>query len=226
MIQVVLIHGNAQVRPKLAAAVPGARVAVVYLPGSTPAYNEVTGLAHQYPTLRGMLAKYAPSWHPGEPLVVLGFSAGAWALRYYLRSPQARRDINAAVFLDGLYGAPGGVCDLSPYQGVITYAKEAHASPQTKRLVMTYSLAHPDPGVCSKAIAKAAGYGAGVYVVGVNNGDHHAQQMVVGPDVLKDFVTPWLPKDGILSKPWKVAALGAAIAGAVWWITRRGVSSL
>lgn len=219
--QIVLIHGGASTAPKLAAALPGADVAIVYREGSSSGYDEKTGLAKDYPKLTTLLADVAPSWKPGVPLVILAFSAGGWALRYYLRDPAARSLITSAVFLDSLYGAPGGVCDLAPYQGIIAYGKEPG-----KLLVMTYSQGHPAPGICSQAIAKAVGSNA--VVKGYANADHSAQQGVVGPEVVKQYVAPFLKgvpssttlatSSGSAPETWKLVVgglLAAAVVGAV-----------
>lgn len=201
---------------------PGAEVVVIYEPGLSSAYNEVSGLAAKFPALEDLLAHYAPGWSPGEPLVLLGFSAGAWALRYYLRDPSARDDITAAIFLDGLYGHTGTSCNLGPYEGVIAYGKEANADPANKRLVMTYSASHPGPGICSKAIAATVGAGPGVFVVGSSNPDHGAQQGIVGPQVVKELIAPWI---GSGSSALASMGLGLALAGfgiaASIWISRR-----
>ncbi len=220
---VVLIHGGTSTVPKLQAALPGANVAVVYREGLSSGYSEVSGLAKEYPTLRGLLAKYAPSWQPGTPLVVLGYSAGGWALRYYLRDATSRGDVSAAIFLDSLYGAPGDKCDLSPYGGVVEFAKLANAEPDRHRLIMTYSQAHPAPGICSQTIAKAYG-GPGVFVRPAGNADHTAQQGVAGPAVVKELVAPWIGgagsgsgSPGSTSLWWGVAAVAVGLAGVVWW---------
>ena len=199
---------------------PGSHAVAVYREGLSSGYSEVSGLAKEYPTLRKMLAEHAPGWAPGTPLVVLGYSAGGWALRYYLRDQQARGDVTAAIFLDSLYGAPGGVCDLGPYQGVVAYGKEANASGK-KRLIMTYSQAHPAPGVCSQAVQKAVGAGPNVIVQGYANADHGAQQGVAGPAAVKDYVTPWLgaraPGVGAKSGTWWPWVAAAGIAGLAFW---------
>lgn len=225
MTQIVLIHGGESTVKKLQAIMPGAQVSRVLIPGKLSAgYDENTGIAKDYPTLRSFLAKYAPQWTPGEPLVLLGYSAGAWALRYYLRDAGARADISAAIFLDGLYGAPsGGSCNLGPYQGVIAYGKAANADPSAKRLIMTYSLSWPGPAECSKAIAQASGAGGGVFVRGYQNADHGAQQGVVGPAVVQELVAPWIRSGGGTgggSSSWWPVALGAALVGVGWWILK------
>lgn len=217
---VVLIHGGKTTVERLRAALPGAEVVVVYREGLSASYNEVSGIAKDYPTLGALMAAYAPGWSPGDPLVVLAFSAGAWALRYYLRDAAARNAISAAIFLDGLYGAPGGVCNLAPYDGVLAYAAEAQSAPGSKRLVMTYSLADPAPGICSNAIAGKVGGGSGpgVFVIGTKNADHGAQQHTVGPAVVRDLIAPWIGSgSGTLLRVALVAAVGAA----AWFITMR-----
>lgn len=224
MTQIVLIHGGTSTIPKLEAALPGARVAIVYRKGLSASYDEVSGIAKDYPTLSSLMAEYAPEWSEGEPLVMLGFSAGAWALRYYLRDPDARAAITAAIFLDGLYGAPGGACDLSPYQGVIDFGKEANATGQ-KRLVMTYSQAHPAPGICSKAIEAACGGGDGVYVRGYANADHGGQQGIAGPEVVQELIAPWIGSAGgsgaSFGKLVAYAMLGGVVVYGIRWLWRK-----
>jgi hypothetical protein len=220
MTTVVLIHGGQSTAEKLKQALPGSEVVVIYRQGLSEVYNETTGLASEYPTLRSLMAQYAPGWSPGEPLVMLGFSAGAWALRYYLRDGQARSDITAAIFLDGLYGASGGNCNLAPYDGVLSFAEDAQLHPSKKRLVMTYSKAHPAPELCSKAIAAAVGGGSGpgVFVIGANNADHGAQQGVMGPMVVRDLIAPWLRSSpSTLLRVALVVGAGAA----AWFLTMR-----
>lgn len=229
---IVLIHGGTSTVPKLQAALPGSNVVVVYREGLSSGYSEVSGLAKEFPTLRALLAKYAPSWQPGTPLVVLGYSAGGWALRYYLRDTSARSDINAAIFLDSLYGAPDGKCDLSPYGGVVAFAKLANAEPARHRLVMTYSQAHPAPGICSETIAKANA-GPGVFVRPAGNADHTAQQGVAGPAVVKELVAPWVGgastsggSGSSLSLFWLAAAVAVGGAVGVALLRPRAISGL
>ncbi len=217
MIQVVLIHGGTSTVEKLRAALPGAEVALVYRDGLSAVYDERTGIARDYPTLDSLLEEHAPDWSPGDPLVVLAFSAGAWALRYYLRDPDAREEITAAIFLDGLYGAPGGRCNLEPYAGVVAYGEEANAHPREKRLIMTYSPSHPGPGICSEAIAAAAGgEQGGVFVRGYQT-DHGSQQGVIGPRMVEELVAPWIEDRPRLRLGMLWVAVGAAVAAAVGW---------
>lgn len=210
----LLIHGGESTGEKLRAALPeGWEVLVVYREGLSGAYDERTGLAREHPTLASLLAAEGSRWRPGEPLVVLGFSAGAWALRYYLRDARARQDVDAAVFLDGLYGAPGGVCNLGPYDGVLAFARLANAEPGRHRLVTTYSQATPAPGICSRAIEQAEP-GPGVFSIGYAGGDHSAQQWRVGPEVVAELVTPWVRRSGGVS--WATFFGVAGVAAGLW----------
>lgn len=190
---VVLIHGGTSTGAKLQQILPSAKVTVIYEPGLSTAYDEVNGLAKKYPTITALMDHYSPGWVPlNDPLVVLAYSAGGWALRYYLRSAAAREIVTAAVFLDSLY-ASGGAC--APFDGVLAYAKLAQANPNDHRLVMTYSQAHPGPGICSEYIANQAGGGSGpgVFVEATPNTDHGGQQGIVGPQVVEKYIAGWLP---------------------------------
>lgn len=191
MTAVVLIHGGESTATKLRAALPGSSVSVAYRPGLSASYDENTGIAHDYPTLERFLAEYAPSWKKGEPLVLLGFSAGGWALRYYLRDARARELVTAAVFLDSTYCGEG--CDPGPsFGGVVEFGRAANAAPDRHRLVMTYSAAHPGPGRGAVAIERAAGAGAGIFVRGYEDADHSAQQGIVGPAIVAELIRPWI----------------------------------
>lgn len=191
----VLIHGGESTGEKLRAALPGFDVIVVYRPGLSSAYDEASGIARDYPYLDELLDAEGADWRPGDPLVVYGFSAGAWALRHYLRDPETRSHVSAAVFLDGLYGAPGGVCNLAPYEGVVEFGRLANDEPSRHRLIMTSSLSHPAPRICSHAIERAAP-GPGVFVVDTPNADHGGQQGVVGPAVTRELIAPWVTSSG------------------------------
>lgn len=220
MTTVVLIHGGTSTVKKLEAAMPGAQVALVYEPGLSTAYDERTGIASKFPTLRELLAHYAPWWSPGDPLVILGYSAGGWALRHYLRDPAARRDVSAAVFLDSTYGNSGETCAIDRWLGVVEYAKEANLDPGAHRLVMTYSQAHPGPRVCATAIERAAGAGSGVFVRGYNNADHGAQQGVVGPAIVSELVAPWIGQSSSRLGVSALAGLGLlAVGGVLVWLS-------
>lgn len=220
----LLIHGGESTLPKLQAALPeGFEVLKVYRPQLSAGYDEVTGFARDYPSVADLLAFAGSRWEPGEPLVVLAFSAGAWTLRHYLRSGTDREEITAAIFLDGLYGAPGGVCGLGPYDGVLAFGDLATAEPMQHRLIMTSSQATPAPAICSAAIAKAVGPSDGVFVVPYAGGDHGAQQSVAGPAAVRDLVTPWLeagagPRAGPNALGWAMVATGATL---LWLALRR-----
>lgn len=211
--RVLLIHGGKSTVPKLEAAWPGARASVIYREGLSSGYNEVTGLAKQFPKFGGLLAAFVPELAPADPLIVLGYSAGGWALRHYLREEWARERLAAAVFLDASYGKA-----LDPYAGTLAFAKRCNAGPQ--RLVFTWSRAHPEPGQNAQAIARAAGDGPGVWLRPYPNTDHGAQQGVAGPDAVRELAehfrrAPSSPPgpgggtDGL--------GIAAMLGGLLWW---------
>lgn len=222
--EVILIHGNASsMQFPLQEAFPEARISIVYREGSNAGYDELTGLAKQYPTLDALCSSLGVG---SAPLVVMAYSAGGWALRYYLRAAAARARVRAAAFLDSLYGAPNGACDLAPYGGVVEYAKLAHANPTERRLYLTYSSEHPAPGICSKAVQQIAGGGPGIVVQGFP-GTHAEQQTIVAPKVEADIRTwllsqpamppgPTAPSSSSKSSygwlPWAAAAIVAGVA--------------
>lgn len=212
MTRIVLIHGGKSTVPKLEAAWPGARASVVYREGLSSGYNEVTGLAKQFPTFAGFLGAFAPELEPAEPLVLLGYSAGGWALRYYLREPFARERLAAAVFLDASYGKV-----LDPYAGAVEFAKRCNAGSQ--RLVFTWSKAHPEPGQNAQAIARAAGDGTGVWLRPYPNADHGAQQGIAGPAAVRELAEHFRRAPSAPSSSGGAESLGLAalLGGLLWW---------
>lgn len=199
-MDILLVHGNELARQKYESALPGSTVELVRLEGGPAAYEQ---LARDRPRLSG-------------PVVVVAFSAGVWALRSWLRDPANREQVSSAIVLDGLYGAPGGVCDLSPYAGVVAYGREANAQPARKKLILTYSLANPDPAVCSAAVAAAAGSGSGVVLRGTTSTDHGAQLTEVGPAVVREISQVSRQR----SSPLLVVGFVAIGAIALWRILR------
>lgn len=213
---VVLINGGKSTIAKLAAIFPDAHLGLAYREGLSASYDERTGIAHDFPNLEAFMAEYQPDWRPGDPLVLLGFSAGGWTLRYYLRDPAARELISAAIFLDSLYGSADGSSLHSSYDGVLEFAKMAQADPERHRLVMTYhGTPGPGanaPGIYSHIIADAVGggEGPGVFVRGYPSGEHGSQQGIVGPAVSDELIRPWLENVPGAARSWgKLFALGA-----------------
>lgn len=199
-MNILLVHGNELARQKFESALPGSTIELIHLDGGPAAYEQ---LARDRPRLSG-------------PVVLVAFSAGTWALRSWLRDPANREQVSAAIILDGLYGAPGGVCDLRPYVGIVAYGREANAQPGRKKLILTYSRANPDPAVCSAAVAAAAGSGSGVSVRGSTSTDHGAQLTEVGPAVVREISQ--VPRQR--ASPLLVVGFVAVGAIALWRILR------
>lgn len=224
--EIVFIHGNAaSITFPLQEAFPEARISVIYRPGSNSGYDEVNGLAKEFPTLDALCDSLGVG---PAPLIVMAFSAGGWALRYYLRSPAARARIRAAAFLDSLYGAPNGKCELGPYLGAVDFGKMANAQPTQHRLYLTYSSANPEPGICAAAVDKSAGAGSGIIVKGYP-GSHNDQQTVVGPAIAAD-VRPWLlsqpPAPPIGPSPAKPSETRSGVGWVPWAIGAAVVTAL
>lgn len=163
MTDILLVHGNELAREKFIKAT-GANVTLIHLEGSSSAYDEY---AQQNPRING-------------PIILVAFSAGVWALRRWLRDPSNREQVTAVVILDGLYGAPGSICNLQPYDGIIAYGRSR------KKMILSYSSAHPDTAICSMAVAEASG--SSVDIIGSSSTDHNAQLTEVGPRLVGELV--------------------------------------
>jgi len=217
MTTAVVFHGNAEAEARFREALPqGSVIVTIRLEGGPNAY---VSLASRFPTLESFMDAHAPSWTRGEPLVLLSFSAGTWALRHYLRDPAARSVVTAVVVVDGLYG--GAPCDLAAFDGVLAFAEEANLAPNQKRLVITYSFATPAPAACTVAIEEIAG-GPGLIVASDHETTHEAQLTEVAPRAVAQFVTPWI---GSSSRPkrtrtGKLIVVGGVIAAIGYGVLR------
>ncbi len=205
MATVLVLHGRDDVRAAYEDAWPGAAVGVVHLEGSTPAY---AALAEETPSILDLVDDVVGNW--SHPLVVVAFSAGAWALRSYLEHEENRKAIDAAIFLDGTYGADNGACDLSPYAGVIEFGRD-------KILVMTSSTSNPEPFVCSKAIEKEADSDR---VIVLHEASTHDYQLTdVGPEVVRGLAAGF---KGLRRFKLIVGALAITLSGWLSWRYFRG----
>lgn len=127
----LFLHANPVVGPKYSEAL-GVSPIFVNRNGLSAVYAETTGLARDYPTLRSLLKRYAPDADPDAPVILLAFSAGCWAARYYLRDPDARQQIAACMLIDGLHGL-----SEAALSGPEDYARDAMGG--RKVLVVTHS---------------------------------------------------------------------------------------
>jgi hypothetical protein len=185
VITAVTFLGNDASEARFAQAFPpGTALATIRLKGGTDVYDD---LAQQPFTT--FMSQHAPWWAPGDPLVLLSFSAGTWALRRYLLDPTTRELTDAVVVMDGLYG--GVPCNLEPFEGIVEYARLANSRPSSKRLIVTYSNATPAPGECARTLQETVG-GPGVFVADRHATSHGQQLTEVGPDAVAEWITPWI----------------------------------
>ncbi len=141
----LLIHAAPQAQPRYEQAL-GIPVSRVYIGEGSSKYDR-NGLAGRM-TLDAAVARYAPEAAPDAPVVLIGFSAGCWALRKWLRDPAARERCVAAVFVDGLHaGGSDNRANLSArHEGVIEYGRAAMNGERV--LVISHSQIVP-PGYAS-----------------------------------------------------------------------------
>jgi len=213
MTVAVLINVGASLKARYEAALPGAEVIVVSRGAGSSSYDEKSGLAAQYPRLQAFLAASAPSWQPGDPVVLVAFSAGGWAVRAWLRDGASRELASAVVILDGLHAGfdSAGGCNKETIDGVLQYAWMCNQAPSSHLLVVTHTQIVPPGYASTTQCAALMPAGPGVKVLGYPGSDadaHNQQQREVGPAVLAEIVAPWLQRS-----PGKAAAIAAMIVG-------------
>jgi len=215
----VLLHGRETDVPLYEAALRGKARNFVWGEGA-PAYSEVAGLAHDYPTLRGFLAAQVPEWHPWTRLVLVAFSSGGWAARAWLRNEADRKLVDAVLLLDCLYpDVSGGGCAASIVEGPVAYARLVSGSPGTRTLVVTSS-GYTEP--CVGLLARSAPASPAVHIF-APGGTHRSHMEVAGPSAVAEWVRPKL---GVLPLGTRLpvaagAAAGASGALAALWLTGR-----
>jgi hypothetical protein len=220
----VALHVGKSLAPSYSAALGGVPVRTFSLGAASAAYDETTGLASRYPDLAGFLAREVPEYEPGDVLVLVAFSAGCWAPRYWMKNASDRALVGALVLLDGLHSgfSSSGGCKLEAIDGIVAFANLAGASYLDHLLVLTHTAIVP-PGYASTTLCAAlldevanAGPGRGMEILGFPGNDaaaHNAQQREVGPAVLAEYVAPWLGGAGGASTLRKLALVGL-VAGA------------
>ena len=195
----------------------------VIKPGLSAKYDTRTGLAGRY-TFEQFVAKYAPKWREGDPLVVVAFSAACWALRHWIGQEFALEHLTAGIMLDGLHTSRKEVL-----AGVLKYARKCiDGDGLTQRLVVTNSDIDPityastsetaelllDELGCTPRIAPDEGVMPGVRVVdyGVSKwgnvaADHVAHVSQLLPLVLHDEIAPLLFRALNVTRPDDVPAI-------------------
>lgn len=240
----ILIHGGTSVRAAYESALAGSGLTfhVVFKGGYSSSYQALAEAS----SLEEFVHEVAPEWTEGEPLVLIAFSAGGWAVRHWLHDARARELATAVVILDGMHSSgDDDHCDPDKLDGIFAYADLARGSPEEHLLVVTTTDIVP-PGYASTSACAAellshvdAPAGAkrdegevpGVVVIdegGTTAADHGKQQTSIGPEVLETIVVPWLGGDfhpGKSSGSWMFVALIGATAFGWWLMSKRGINS-
>lgn len=208
----LLIHAAPVATLRYSAAL-GCPVVNVTAGAYSGSYDEHTGLAARFPTVAAALAHFAPSGANSDPLALVAFSAGCWALRGWLRDAASRERVTCAAFIDGLHaGGTDARAELGPqHEGVLEYARAAVAGYRT--LVVLHSQIVP-PGYASTratadALLAALGlsrpgrlgtFTAGGFVVIGSPGDdaaaHSRELLELGPAACARFLRPALERAG------------------------------
>ena len=224
----LLVHTHSMNEDEFEAALglPPADVIRINSTGSqfSAGYDSRVGVAAAFPTLPQVLAKFAPHLNQHEKVVLVGFSAGCWAIRAWLRSSMDQ--VTAAVFLDGLHaGGDDMTATLGPeHEAVIDFARICMTDPG-RALVITHSQIRP-PGYASTrmtadAILAKLGLSRMDRRTNVHAGDLHvvadlpdiegedkadgpahvAQQGKVGPEVCRLYVRPLIDGSRDTARP-------------------------
>jgi GH25 family lysozyme M1 (1,4-beta-N-acetylmuramidase) len=209
------------------------RVHFVNRNGLSARYDEKTGLAREYPTVRQLLATVAPDWKPDDPLLGIGFSAGCWAWRAWLRDEGNRANLACVMFIDGLHAGLDAHKHVveSALSGVYTYADECRTSNGQKLLIQQNSDIQTElcsPHYASTSMTARAlldhlkveprnapddGETAGVIVrsyPGNGPAAHVQALMAAGPELIRQYVVPFfrrLLSDDVVTTPASITAI-------------------
>lgn len=212
----VLLHGRDSDVPLYAAALDGPARNVHWGKGA-PAYSTVSGLAHDYPTLRGFLEAQVPEWTPRTKLVLVAFSSAGWAARAWMRNAADRQLVSALLLLDCLYPEPAGApCAASVVEGPVQYGLLAAEQPRQRTLVATSSSYTRS---CVDQLRRALPESPALHIW-APGGQHRDHMAVTGPQAVREWVTPklgWLP-GGIALPLAAGAAVGAAVGATAVWL--------
>ena len=236
MSLVVTLGVGHSLRGTYQAALPaGARLSMGPVGGFSARYAQ---LAREQ-SLRSFLQSHG--WDGVERVALVCFSAGCWAPRQWMMSPQNRlvRPL-ALLLLDGLHGGSRAACDAGAISGITAFARSARSNPRERLLIVTNTDISP-PYASTSACAELlldqlrvarlqpdAGSARGVTVLdfgGTDAAAHNAQQTTVGPDLLRGALGRWLR--GIYVAPvatWLWAAGAAVLLGLVGVVVVNRVS--
>lgn len=163
--------------------------------------------------LRDVLAE---NGYTGGPVVLVGWSAGCFPIRQWLRDAGNRELVSGAVLLDGLHSA-GPPCREDAVEPLVEFAKTGKPLAVTASLIVPGSYASAKD--CLDLLRARLPEGANVQMVQAQDSDHVAQVREVGPPLLRwvlDHPGPVSPL-----RPWLLALGGAAAGVATALLVRR-----
>jgi hypothetical protein len=184
---------------------------VTMIPGFSSGYVSLAS-----GSLRAWLDKMAPGWEP--PLIMVGWSAGCFAIReWLLNDPEAHSLIDAAVLLDGLHSS-GPPCNERQINGALSFSNDP-----SKLLIVTHTAIVP-PGYASTTdcadLLRRLSWGAVVKgYPGDDEAAHVRQVREIGPKMM-GRVARWLrgPSATVIG----IAVGGVAVAAmCAWYVLRR-----
>lgn len=173
------------------------------------------GLSSSYDYLKQWsLRDFAKSqgWKEGEPLILIGWSAGCFPIRNWLLTPDAREIATAVMLLDGLHSA-GPPCRKETIAGVLAYNHFANTNPSKHLFINTWTQIDPKTYASTASCASLLVPGPGSILLGYSGTDaeaHMKQLQIFGPELMDSIRGMICPSPrGILY------ALVAAVAGLI-----------
>ncbi len=149
------------------------------------------------------------------PVVLVGWSAGCFAIRQWLRDASNRELVSGAVLLDGLHSA-GPPCREEAVEPLVEFARMGKPLAVTASLIVPGSYASAKD--CLDLLRARLPEGANVRLEQAKDSDHVAQVRDVGPPLLQWVLDHPGPAP---YRPWLVALGGAALGVTAALLVRR-----
>lgn len=152
----------------------------------------------------------------GGPVVLVGWSAGCFPIRQWLRDAGNRAVVSGAVLLDGLHSS-GPPCRGDAVEPLVEFSALGKPLAVSASLIVPGSYASAKD--CLDLLRSRLPAGANARLEQANDSDHVAQVRDVGPPLLRwvlDHPGPSYPL-----RPWLLALGGAAAGVAAALLVRR-----
>lgn len=159
-------------------------------------------------------------WDGSQRVVLVGWSAGVFPIRQWLRAPENRALVAGALLLDGLHSA-GPPCQADAVAPLVAYAQTGKPLAVTASLIVPGSYASAKD--CLDLLRSSLPPSAQVELVQATDSDHVAQVRDVGPRLFRQWLVPRLGSGGSSAWPWLLAAAAGVATGAFggWWAATR-----